>query len=272
MQRPELHESMGQFLQQVNIIRDIREDSDDKRYFWPKEIWSKHVDDFDELLDAAKKEKAMQCSTEMILNALNRAPDCLFYLAGLRDQSVFNFCAIPQSMAIATLDACYRNPDIFQKNVKISKGQACGLMIESTQNLQTVCDVFRRHARSIAKKAGGTDPNAFKISIACGKIEQFIESIFPSQKPGRVTDPSGLTPEAQEKRKKQQEEDKWDMIYMFLAVGGFLFILTLVMVGIAYAAGARWGPLIEQFREAFDGTPSSVTAEKALPSPAHGEL
>jgi farnesyl-diphosphate farnesyltransferase len=40
LQKPELMESMGQLLQQTNIIRDIREDYDAKRYFWPKEVWS----------------------------------------------------------------------------------------------------------------------------------------------------------------------------------------------------------------------------------------
>lgn len=174
--RPELHESMGQFLQNVNIIRDIREDADEKRFFYPKEIWSKHATKFSDLLDPAKKDKAMDCSSEMILNALERAPDCLFYLAGLKDQSVFNFCAIPQAMAIATLDACYRNPNLFQKNVKITKGQACGLMIESTQNLQMLCEVFRRHARSINKKSVGTDPSSFQISIACGKVSSVLVS------------------------------------------------------------------------------------------------
>jgi farnesyl-diphosphate farnesyltransferase len=182
LKRPELHESMGQFLQQLNIIRDIREDADDKRFFWPKEIWSKHADKFSDLLDPAKKDKAMECSTEMILNALHRAPDCLFYLAGIKDQSVFNFCAIPQAMAIATLDVCYRNPDLFQKNVKISKGQACGLMLESTQNLQVLCDVFKRHARSIAKKSVGTDPNSFQISIACGKVSLKSRLVFGEEK------------------------------------------------------------------------------------------
>lgn len=90
LDRPELHESMGQFLQQVNIIRDIREDWDDKRRFWPKEIWSKHVDNFEDLLKPENKVKAMNASSELILNALQRAPDCLYYLAGLREQSVFS--------------------------------------------------------------------------------------------------------------------------------------------------------------------------------------
>jgi farnesyl-diphosphate farnesyltransferase len=106
----------------------------------------------------------------MILTALNRADECLYYLAGIKDQSVFNFCAIPQSMAIATLEVCFRNPDVFKKNVKISKGQACQLMVESTQNLQMVCDVFKRYVRKIHKKNNPKDPNFLKISIACGKV------------------------------------------------------------------------------------------------------
>jgi farnesyl-diphosphate farnesyltransferase len=172
--RPELHESMGQFLQQLNITRDIREDWEDKRRFWPKEIWSKYVDDFSDLFKPENKLVAMNCSSELVLNALRRAPDCLFYLAGLRDQSVFNFCAIPQSMAIASLECVFRNPDLFQKNCKISKGQACELMIESTQNLQVVCGVFRKYARKIHKKNDPRDPNFLEISIACGKVGSLL--------------------------------------------------------------------------------------------------
>ena len=36
LQKPELMESMGQLLQHTNIIRDVREDYDDKRYFCPR--------------------------------------------------------------------------------------------------------------------------------------------------------------------------------------------------------------------------------------------
>lgn len=169
-QRPDLHESMGQFLQQVNILRDIREDWEDKRRFWPKEIWSKHVDNFEDLLQPENKIKAMQASSEMVLNALQKAPDCIYYLAGLKDQSVFNFCAIPQAMAIATLEVCFRNPALFQKNVKITKGQACELMLQSTQNLEVVCQVFKKYSRKISKKNDPRDPSFLAISIACGKV------------------------------------------------------------------------------------------------------
>ena len=41
-----LSDSMGMFLQKTNIIRDYREDLDDGRQFWPKEIWGQYTDDF----------------------------------------------------------------------------------------------------------------------------------------------------------------------------------------------------------------------------------
>lgn len=51
LERKELTESMGQFLQKVNIIRDVHEDFEDSRRFWPKDIWSKYVDNWDDLFD-----------------------------------------------------------------------------------------------------------------------------------------------------------------------------------------------------------------------------
>jgi farnesyl-diphosphate farnesyltransferase len=170
--RPELSESMGQFLQKTNIIRDIREDFDDKRRFWPKEIWSKHVDKFDDLFDPKNISKALACSSEMVLNSLQHADECLFYMAGIKDQSVFNFVAIPQSMAIATLELVFQNPKIFEKNVKITKGDACQLMMESSQNLRAVTEIFKRYVRRIHKKNTPKDPNYLQISIACGKVKK----------------------------------------------------------------------------------------------------
>lgn len=170
LKRPQLANSMGLFLQKTNIIRDVREDFDDKRRFWPKEIWSRHVDNFEDLFKPENLEIALNCSSDMVLNALEHVDDCLFYLAGLREQSVFNFCAIPQSMAIATLTLCFRNPDLFKKSIKITKGTACQLMVDSTQNLRIVCNVFLQYAREIHKRNTPKDPNFLKISIACGKV------------------------------------------------------------------------------------------------------
>lgn len=174
MKRPQLTESMGQFLQKTNIIRDIHEDWVDGRRFWPKDIWSKHVDNFDDLFSPAHRERALHCQSEMVLNALKNAEGCIFYMAGIRDQSVFNFAAIPQTMAIATLELVFQNPAVFERNVKITKGTACQLMMESTQNLQVACEVFRRYARRIHQKNDPRDPNFAAISLQCGKVGKLI--------------------------------------------------------------------------------------------------
>ncbi|EUC47679.1 hypothetical protein COCMIDRAFT_89307 [Bipolaris oryzae ATCC 44560] len=277
LKRPELMESMGQLLQQVNITRDVREDFDDGRRFWPKEIWSKHVDNFEDLFKPENSEKALNASSEMILTALTRADDCLYYLAGLREQSVFNFCAIPQSMAIATLEACFQNYDLFQKNVKITKGEACQLMVESTQNLQLVCEIFRRYARKIAKKNNPHDPNFLKISITLGKIEQFIESIFPSQQPP----PDRKAPATIEEAIKKQKEDaeaNWDLIYVVAAVIGTVLVMTSLMLFIAYLAGARfdiaWSQAKTDLGKLLGGAASTAPAQvtKVLETVEKSEL
>jgi len=213
--RPHLQESMGLFLQKTNIIRDIKEDFDDKRRFWPKEIWSKHVTNFEDLFKPENKAAALTCSSEMVLNSLSHADECLFYLAGVKEQSVFNFAAIPQSMAIASLELVFQNPKIFEKNVKITKGDACRIMTESTQNLKGVCEVFRKYVRRIHKKNIPQDPNFLKISIACGKVEQFIETIFPSQDPKAMraaqehNRPVAVQP-TDDRNLAMSEEAKWD--------------------------------------------------------------
>lgn len=237
LDRGHLQISMGLFLQKTNIIRDIKEDFDDERRFWPREIWSKHVDNFEDLFKPANREIALNCSSEMVLNALSHADDCLFYLAGLREQSVFNFCAIPQSMAIATLALCFRNPKMFERNIKITKGEACQLMLESTQNLQVVCEVFRKYTRIIRRKNIPQDPNFLKISIACGKIEQFIESIFPTANikeivaKGELQRKVGLGVVAK-KDNKQSEQEWWETFYLFCMLAGLMILVFGTMVSL----------------------------------------
>ncbi|KAJ5464383.1 squalene synthase [Penicillium daleae] len=249
LKRPELHKSMGLFLQKTNIIRDIREDYDDERRFWPKEIWSKHVDNFEDLFKPEYKEAALNCNSEMILNALEHAEECLFYLAGLREQSVFNFCAIPQAMAIATLELCFRNYAMFQRNVKITKGDACELMVQSTQNLNVLCDTFRRLTRAIHKKNTPKDPNFLKISIVCGKIEKFIETIFPTQKAEdaqrRVK--GELSRDELEKR-KAEAENKSDVYFLLAIMGVIIFLVAGVMLVAAWALGARFDLAWQEIR------------------------
>ncbi|ROW14249.1 hypothetical protein VPNG_04315 [Cytospora leucostoma] len=268
--RPLLTESMGQFLQKVNIIRDIREDFDEGKRWWPKEVWSKYVDNMEDLFKPENQTKALYCGSEMVLDALKHANDCLFYMAAVRDQSVFNFVAIPESMAIATLDAVFMNPDLFHKNVKITKGDACQLMTESTQNLRVVCEVFKRYARRIHQKADPRDPNFLAIGIQCGKIEQFIESIFPTQ------DIKKLTAEEQAKARAKEQEaatDRVEALYLTLAVVIVLVSIGAVMVGLAWYLGARFDKIPEDFElsKLFStATPGAVGAPAVGGTPPIG--
>jgi farnesyl-diphosphate farnesyltransferase len=167
-----LSNSMGLFLQKTNIMRDFREDVIDGRLFWPKEIWSQGglVQDPNELLDLEKNgEIAYRALSEMVLDALAHIPDCLNYLALLKNQSVFNFCAIPQVMAIATLDLCFGNLDVFRKNVKIRRTTAAMLIIKA-KNPRDVAIIFVDYMRSIHAKLKPSDPSFIKVAILLGRV------------------------------------------------------------------------------------------------------
>lgn len=261
LQRMELSEAMGQFLQKTNIIRDVHEDFEDKRRFWPKDIWSKYVDKWDDMFDPKNREKALQCSSEMVLNALKHADECLFYMAGIREQSCFNFVAIPQTMAIATLELVFQNPRIFDSHIKLTKGDACQLMLESTQNLRMVCEVFRRYARRIAKKNNPNDPHYLEISAACGKTEQFIETLFPSQDPKKAALLQGV-------KKEQDNMDFWESLMLIGAVLLVLFLISGMMIGAAWFMGARFDKMLDKAASTLISTVSAPTTTGVV----HGEL
>lgn len=124
-----LSNSMGLMLQKTNILRDFREDTDEGRVWWPEEIWSKYVSKPEELYAVGNEDKAMWALSEMTVDALTHATDALDYLTLLTNQSVFNFCAIPQVMAVATLETCFMNPKVMHQNVKIRKGLAVSVSL-----------------------------------------------------------------------------------------------------------------------------------------------
>lgn len=105
----------------------------------------------------------------MVLNVLDDVPQVLTYLSKLKNPSVFNFCAIPQVMAIATLALVFNNLDIYQKNIKIRKGQAVKLIMDST-DMDNVVEIFREYVFEISRKNEATDPNFMEISMAIGRV------------------------------------------------------------------------------------------------------
>ncbi|XP_051908595.1 squalene synthase isoform X3 [Hippocampus zosterae] len=154
----DLANSMGLFLQKTNIIRDYLEDTKEGRAFWPQEAWSQFAGRLEDLAQPEKLESALSCLNLLVTDALRHLPDVIAYLARLRNQSVFNFCAIPQVMAIATLSSCYNNPLVFQGVVKIRKGQAVTLMMEAT-NMRAVQNIISQYSQEILHKVSLSDPS-----------------------------------------------------------------------------------------------------------------
>lgn len=152
----ELHLSnqMGLFLQKTNIIRDFLEDYVDKRAFWPQTIWKKYsaTGELGYFCDVDKdhvvKQAALQCLNELVADAMELIPDCLAYLACLQCAEVFRFCAIPQVMAVATLEKCYNNKNIFTGVVKIRKGLSCQL-IQRSRSVEELHETFYRFVQRI---------------------------------------------------------------------------------------------------------------------------
>jgi farnesyl-diphosphate farnesyltransferase len=115
----------------------------------------------------------------MILDALRHVTDALDYLKLLKNQSVFNFCAIPATMAIATLSLCFSNPAMFQRNIKIRKATAARLIMRST-NPREVAAIFREYARDIHARLDPKDPSFLKLGVCLGRIESWMERNYPT--------------------------------------------------------------------------------------------
>jgi len=199
-------------------------------------------------------------------------------------------------MAIATLELVFQNPRIFETNVKITKGDTAQLMMESSQNLRTVCAVFKRYVRRIHKKNTPKDPNFFNINIACVKVEQFIESIYPSQDSkvlAQLAKDGGSGVVVTDKANAIDDQAKSDIFYLLLAVFGTLFfisaimvsrrsvfrhnLLTLIKIGIAYWAEPRLDVALEELTKGNIFTKEKILDTQQVnviggPPLTHGEL
>ena len=113
-------------------------------------------------------------------------------MSKLQCTEIFRFCAIPQVMAIATLDKCYANPKVFTGVVKIRKGTSCKLLLR-TNSLDEVHETFYVFAKSIMstaikqKAAGVSDPSHQRTLKACEAIMKWTEAAYNRQTKARRT-------------------------------------------------------------------------------------
>ena len=172
-----LANTMGLFLQKTNIIRDYLEDYVDGRAFWPQEVWKNYAPngDLGDLAKPENTEKAVHCLNELVTNALECVPECLEYMALLHTPEVYRFCSIPQVMAIATLSDLYDNKNVFTGVVKIRKGLACRLILDSA-SVSGTHKWFYNCAVSIQQRVNRNDPNAQKTIDICKKIRKLTEA------------------------------------------------------------------------------------------------
>ncbi|KAH9473470.1 hypothetical protein Pst134EA_000543 [Puccinia striiformis f. sp. tritici] len=174
-----LSNSMGLFLQKTNILRDFREDVDAGRMFWPSIIWKKFVKEPKLLTLPEYQNQAKFALTEITIDTLNHVVDSLEYMTLLKNQSIFNFCAIPQVMAIATIEICFQNLDVFQKNVKIRRS-TMALLISKAINPRDLSYIFVDFAHKIHDRADPSDPNYVKLCVVIGRIIAWAENRYPS--------------------------------------------------------------------------------------------
>ena len=167
------------------------EDYADGRAFWPKEAWRRFARTSNRRVRAADRARRWHATARrvrrqgrpggrgdrrqghallghwtrlnfLVADALELVPDALLeYLARLRTPEVFRFCAIPQVMAIATLEACFDNPQPFTGVVKIRKGLTARL---DSASLDGVHFWFCDQSRARSSRACAVAPSRAKMS------------------------------------------------------------------------------------------------------------
>jgi len=184
-----LANSMGLFLQKTNIIRDYLEDLEEARTWWPEDIWSQYAPSLDWFAKNPDHPNSRACLNHMVSDAFSLVPDVLQYLALLKERSVFEFCAIPQVMAMATLAKVYNNTDVFKKNVKIRKGLSCDMMLHSS-DVGVVKGYFRYFAKNILDRIDSTTVNqgeATKKAEATAKRTRDLVNVIMTLTTGATT-------------------------------------------------------------------------------------
>lgn len=238
----ELSESMGLFLQKTNIIRDYHEDLEDGRSFYPKEIWSKYTDQLYNFHNKPEETKlGVECISELVLNALGHVKDVLTYLALIKEPTSFNFCAIPQVMAIATLAEIYNNPSVLHSNVKIRKGTTVQLILKS-RTLPGVVEIFRHYIRVINQKSNVRDRNYLKIGIKLGEIEQMCDTMYPPKgsRPAHVGRSTHKINDIIEQRGSFDTDGAQVIAIENLKCNVALILATLAFFSVGYAIFQAW--------------------------------
>lgn len=170
-----LSNSMGLFLQKTNIIRDIKEDYDEKRYWWPKDIVTKHFSSMDDIFTNGEQgeltitDQHTDLLNEMIMNALRHIPESIEYLSLVKNNSNFKFCAIPQVVAMQTLATLFHNQNVFKKTEKLNKTTLARIFID-INDMNSVLQFYIDGVEKIEKKISENENH-------CSNIKQYGDEL-----------------------------------------------------------------------------------------------
>ncbi|KAJ3215756.1 bifunctional farnesyl-diphosphate farnesyltransferase/squalene synthase [Clydaea vesicula] len=158
---------MGLFLQKINIIKDFMEDLEQGRVFWPEEIWKAYVEEGEDLKSLALVENRSRALA--VLNHL------------WEGTTVFKFAAIPQIMAMASLNLFFNNSLIFgKKPLKIRRGTSAHLIINCCEDIETLKKTYQKFIYELHKKnhdaigKNSFDKSFVKIAVNLGSIQRWI--------------------------------------------------------------------------------------------------
>jgi len=150
-QYKDLSNSMGTFLQKTNIIRDLKEDMDESRIWWPINIVKNYVEHTQDLLNEENESNSLECLNDLIVNALKHIPQCIEYLSMVYDPKHFRFCAIPQVVAIQTLATLFNNKNVFKQTEKLNKIILARIFME-VNDLDSVLNFYMDAIEKIENK------------------------------------------------------------------------------------------------------------------------
>jgi farnesyl-diphosphate farnesyltransferase len=68
-----------------------------------------------------KARMPLYAQSGMVLDVLGHITDALDSMRMLKNKSVFRSVAIPVAMAIATIELCFMNPEMFLRNIQLRK-------------------------------------------------------------------------------------------------------------------------------------------------------
>lgn len=174
-QQKTIANSMGLFLQKTNIVRDYFEDIESGRMFWPEQVWAKYADKLEDYRKFPESAESVACLNHLVTDALQHVPDCIAYMKMLQHPKVFRFCAIPQVMAMATMVKIYNNADVFRTNVKIRKGLAARIMME-TSDMESFNFFMEKFTYKLMKKLQPGDPNYLMTKKRLHRIIEAIDA------------------------------------------------------------------------------------------------